>query len=215
MIREDGHYPLWLRVWHWSNLFLFLVLLTTGIQMHYYQAAVHLISFRTCFFIHNVAGILLLLIYMLFMLGNLFRDNGRYYRIKLEDIWPGILKQAVYYLNGIFLGRPHPYPHGENRKFNPIQKLTYLAVVWALFPTIIITGLALLVPRYIPVSIMGMSGIAFLAFIHTYVAFFFSIFMVVHMYLATTGHTISELYLLMLFGDKAGHKEEEGTEGAH
>ena len=199
------HYPLWLRVWHWSNATLFLVLLATGIHMHF---GFQLICFQTGFLIHNVAGILLVTFYLLFLLGNLFLGNGRYYLLLREDIWPGILNQAIYYLNGIFLGRPHPYPHDEGRKFNPIQKLTYLVVVLLFLPAIIITGLALLFPDRLPLGVMGMPGIAFWTVAHTCIGYCFAIFMVVHMYLATTGHTIFELYLLMLFGDEARHKEE-------
>ena len=199
------HYPLWLRIWHWGNAILFLMLIVSGIQMHY---GFQLVSFQSNFLIHNVAGVLLAAFYLLYLLGNLFLGNGRYYLLKREDIWPGILNQAIYYLNGIFLGRPHPYPHDEGRKFNPIQKLVYIAVVLLLFPAIIITGLALLFPDRLPVGVMGMPGIAFWAVAHTYIGYFFSIFMVVHMYLGTTGHTITELYLLMLFGDEAGHKED-------
>ncbi|MCL1926675.1 MAG: cytochrome b/b6 domain-containing protein [Syntrophorhabdaceae bacterium] len=199
------HYPLWLRAWHWSNVILFLVLLVTGMRMHYgFQVA----SFHTTVLIHNIAGVLLVAFYLMYMLGNLFLGNGRYYMLKLEDIWPGILNQAIYYLNGIFLGRPHPYPHGEDRKFNPIQKLTYIVVILLLIPAIIITGLALLFSDRLPLNIMGLPGISFWAVAHTCICYFFVIFMAVHMYLATTGHTLSELYLMMLLGDEAGHKEE-------
>jgi len=199
------HYPLWLRAWHWSNTVLFLVLLATGIHMHY---GFQVINFDASVLIHNVAGVILIAFYLFYIYGNLFMGNGRYYILKREDIWPGILNQAIYYLNGIFLGRPHPYPHDADRKFNPIQKLTYLAVILLPFPAIIITGLALLFSGMLPLNLMGMPGIAFWAVAHTCMAYFFSIFMVVHLYLATTGHTICELYLLMLFGDKTGHEEE-------
>ena len=208
MKKAVRHYPLWLRIWHWSNALLFLTLVVTGFQMHCYSSGFRLMDFQTSFTIHNAAGILLVAFYLLFILGNLFLGNGRFYLIKREDIWPGILNQAIFYLNGIFLGRPHPYPASEDRKFNPIQKLTYLGVGLLFLPAIIITGLALLFPDLAPAGLMGMPGLAFWAVAHACLGYFAIIFIVGHMYLATTGHTLSELYLMMLLGDEAGHKKE-------
>ena len=213
MKSEPRHYPLWLRFWHWSNAVFFLALLVTGLRMHYSQPVFPPIDFRVSHLVHNAAGILLALFYLLYIFGNLFLGNGRYYRIVREDISPGIFSQAYYYLNGIFLGRPHPFPHGADRKFNPIQKLAYLAVVLLLFPVIILTGLALFVPDRLPVGILGAPGIVFWVIAHTYVGYFLSIFMVVHVYLGTTGETLGELYRLMWFGDAHSHEEGGAPKG--
>jgi thiosulfate reductase cytochrome b subunit len=154
-------YPLWLRVWHWANATLFLTLLVTGLRMHYSAPAFPPIDFRVSHLVHNVAGILLTLLYLLYILGNLFLGNGRYYRIVSGDISPGLMVQAGYYINGIFLGRPHPFPHGPDRKFNPLQKLIYLAVIFLFFPASILTGWGLFVPDKLPQGVLGMPSFAF------------------------------------------------------
>jgi len=204
-------YPLWLRVWHWANAALFLTLLVTGLRMHYSAPAFPPIGFRVSHLVHNVAGILLTLFYLLYVVGNLFLGNGRYYRIVSGDISPGLMLQARYYINGIFLGRPHPFPHGPDRKFNPLQKLIYLAVLFLFFPASILTGWALFVPDKLPQGVLGMPTFAFWAIAHTYINFFFSLFMIVHVYLGTTGETLGELYRLMWFGDADGHGGEGGS----
>ena len=56
-------YPVWLRVWHWSNALLFVVLLITGLSMHYSAPDRPTVGFRTTVLVHNTAGVLLTLCY--------------------------------------------------------------------------------------------------------------------------------------------------------
>jgi len=209
MKRDFGAYPLWLRFWHWGNAVLFVILLITGLSMHYSKPGPAL-GFRSDVLIHNTAGALLTLFYCLFLYGNLRLGNGRYYRIVAEDIEPGLLWQTRYYLWGIFVGSPHPYPDSEERKFNPLQKMFYLAVMYLLFPILTVTGWALLFPGQLPEAMFGVPGIGLWALAHTYTGYFVSLFMVIHVYLGTTGSTPGELFRLMWFGE-AGRPETAST----
>ena len=200
MRRELGAYPLWLRFWHWSNAVLFVVVLITGLSMHYSKPGPTL-GFRSDVLIHNTAGALLTLFYCLFLYGNLRLGNGRYYRVVAGDIEPGLLWQTRYYLWGIFVGSPHPYPHSEERKFNPLQKMFYLAVMYLLFPILTVTGWALLFPGQLPEAMFGVPGIGLWALAHTYTGYFVSLFMVIHVYLGTTGSTPGALFRFMWSGD--------------
>jgi len=203
---EVRPYPVWLRVWHWSNALLFVVLMITGLSMHYSAPGRPEVSFRTTVFIHNGAGILLTLCYGLFLFGNLRLGNGRCYRVTIEDLTSGLVRQARYYLLGIFLGEPHPFPHTPTRKFNPLQKLTYLAVMYGLLPLVILAGWALFFPEYLPQDLLGLTGIALWAMAHSYLGYFASLFMVVHVYLGTTGETPTSLFRLMLMGHDSSDK---------
>jgi thiosulfate reductase cytochrome b subunit len=198
---ESSAYPFWLRVWHWTNAFLFVTLLITGLTMHYAKPSLLSEGFRTDVLLHNTAGILLTLFYGLFLYGNWQLGNGRYYRIVAGDIEPGLLRQISYYLWGIFVGSPHPYPDSEERKFNPIQKLFYLAVMYLLFPILTLTGWALLFPDQLPAEVFGVPGIGIWALAHTYTGYFLSLFMVIHIYLGTTGPTPGALFRYMWSGD--------------
>ena len=150
MKRPLDSYPLWLCCWHWSNAFLFVILLITGLSLHYSHPGPPPLTFRVDIFIHNTAGVLLTLFYLLFLGGNLWLGNGRYYKITANDLNPGLWRQPRYYLWGIFVGSPHPYPDSGERKFNPLQKLVLLGVMYLLFPIIIVTGWALLFPSGYP-----------------------------------------------------------------
>ena len=48
---------------------------------------------------------------------------------------------------------------------------------------------------------LGVPGIGLWALVHTYTGFCLSLFMVVHIYLGTTGATLGELFRFMWFGD--------------
>jgi len=205
MRRDLGPYPAWLRIWHWNNATLFLLLLLTGLSMHYAGTHPPIVDFQTTVLIHNSAGILLTLCYGLYLFGILRLGNGRYYRLVAGDLTDGLLRQTRYYLLGIFLGEPHPYPHGGERKFNPLQKLSYLAVMFVLFPLVMLAGWALLFPTLLPESLFGMPGIGPWAIAHTYLGFFMSLFMLGHAYLGTTGETVGALFWLMLTGHETPH----------
>ena len=63
-------YPVWLRVWHWSNAILFVVLAYTGVRMHFGQRRGPILSFETAFNVHNLAGSLLVIVGVLYFVGN-------------------------------------------------------------------------------------------------------------------------------------------------
>jgi thiosulfate reductase cytochrome b subunit len=200
MKRSLGSYPLWLRCWHWSNALLFVILLITGLSMHYSQPGPPPLTFRIDVLVHNTTGVLLTLFYCLFLYGNLRLGNGRYYEVTGTDLNPGLFRQAHYYLWGIFVGAPHPYPDSGDRKFNPLQKLFYLVVMYVLFPIIIVTGWGLLFPQQLPERMLGAPGITVSALAHTYIGFCLSLFMVIHIYTGSTGTTLGELLHLMWSG---------------
>ncbi|HVO26398.1 MAG TPA: cytochrome b/b6 domain-containing protein [Candidatus Margulisiibacteriota bacterium] len=205
MSRDFGTYPLWLRCWHWGNAALFLAQLVTGLSMHYAAPGQPQVSFRAALLVHNTVGILLTLLYAWYLFGNVRYGNGRFYRFAPGDLTRGLLLQARYYLLGIFLGEPHPFPHNADRKFNPMQKMSYLVVMFLLFPPLIVSGWALFFPARLPDYVFGVTGVAICALAHTYLGFFLSLFMVVHMYLGTTGDTVGELFRLMLVGEPRSH----------
>lgn len=189
-------YPPWLRVWHWMNAACFLLLMVTGISMHFAEPGLPQIDFRTARVLHNTAAAMIIYGYLSYLLGSLIGRNKRYYRFEKGDLPSGAIRQARYYLIGIFRGEPHPFPHTEERKFNPLQKLAYLSVMFVLFPALIVSGLVLFVPDLLP-----RGGVTVWAFGHTIVGYLLSLFLVVHVYLGTTGETVTTLYRAMLTGN--------------
>ncbi len=208
----SGHYlyPIWVRVWHWTNAVLFVVLAITGISMHYAEPGMPQVDFRTARIFHNAAGMAITAGYAVFAIGNLLSGNGRHYRPRGGDLPGGALRQIRYYLSGIFRGEPQPYPHSEEAKFNPMQRLTYLVVMYVLFPVLTVTGWVLFFPDRVPDRLAGMPGVSAFALAHAAVGYALSLFAVVHVYLGTTGETPWALFRAMVTGYAGGDGHNRG-----
>ncbi len=193
-------YPVWLRIWHWSNAILFIVLAYTGLRMHFGQRRGPIMSFETAFNLHNLAGTLLIVIGALFFVGNMVGRNQRQYLSSPRGGFGGILRQARWYLFGIFKGEPHPYHIAPEYKFNPLQHLTYGGVMYILYPLLLLSGLALLFPGVLPKDVFGHSGSFWVAAIHWITAAAGILFMVAHLYLGSMGDKVPDLYAAMLDG---------------
>ena len=180
-------YPVWLRIWHGLNALCILTLIITGISLQFSYPGFEIMNFNLAVNLHNIAGILLATNYLLFFIGNIASGNGRYYRLKLKGLFKKILLQADYYTSGMFKNQPHPFPLSEKRKFNPMQKVMYVAVMYFLVPGVIITGLALLFPETIIADVYSVSGIFITAIFHASMGFLISIFLVDHLYVCTIG----------------------------
>jgi thiosulfate reductase cytochrome b subunit len=132
-------------------------------------------------------------------------NNGRYYRIGRKDFLSNLTKQFNYYSRGMFKGEKHPFPVTEERKFNPLQKLTYVLAMYAAFPLLIISGIGLLLPEITIKTFFGISGLILTDILHITMGFLLSIFMVIHIYTCTLGAKPTSLFWGMISGY---HREE-------
>jgi thiosulfate reductase cytochrome b subunit len=157
--------------------------------MHYAEPKSSWIPFDVAVSVHNLCGIGLSLLYFSFVVGNLITGNFWHYIPRLRGLSKRMIGQIRYYLYGIFMGEPHPHHPSLKDKFNALQQLTYLQIMYLLMPVLIITGLFLLFPEYAPDKFLGAGGIWPMAIMHSVAGFFGSLFMIGHIYLATTGET--------------------------
>ncbi len=208
-MRKIYFYPVWLRIWHLLNALLMLLLILSGISMHYSATSSLLFPFKTGMLIHNISGILLTINYIFYFIMNIISGNIKYYVPIFKRIMSDLWIQAKYYLLDIFARKPHPFKINEKRKFNPLQQITYLGVMYFLVPIIILSGWALLFPELAPDEILGMGGVWPMAIIHAIVGFFLTIFMVGHIYLGTTGEHPSEYFQAMITGYHIVHNEQK------
>ncbi len=199
-IHREYFYPLWLRSWHWVNAILFLLLIFSGITLQYASVEDPFLSFDSAITIHNTCGILLTLNYLLFFLGNLATGNYKQYIPKLKGIINRLFLQAKFYLIGIFRNDPHPFHTTIDKKFNPLQQITYLQIMYVAIPIMLVTGWALLFPEFIFEDFFGESGLGLTALLHTITGFFLSLFMFGHIYLATTGTSVMSNIRAMING---------------
>jgi thiosulfate reductase cytochrome b subunit len=110
------------------------------------------------------------------------------------------MKQAYYYAWGMFHGMTAPYPLSEKRKFNPLQKYFYIIVMYLAVPLVIITGFALLFPEIIIEKVYTLSGVFVTAVLHSACGFFISLFLIIHLYVASIGKSPLENFKSIMTG---------------
>ena len=108
--------------------------------------------------------------------------------------------QAKYYMTGIFKGESHPFEKRPDSRLNPIQKATYFGILNVLLPLQILTGALMWGVQRIPEFTNAHGGLPFLAPFHSLVAWMFAAFIIVHMYMTTTGATPLEAMRGMVTG---------------
>jgi thiosulfate reductase cytochrome b subunit len=193
-------YPIWLRIWHASNAILIILLIITGISLQYSTNEYIRIRFDLAVSIHNVSGILLVINYLFFIIGNYSTRNIRYYILEWKGLPQRIMQQSMYYLSGMFKGEKSPFPVSKDRKFNPLQKVSYVVTMYLFVPIVMITGIALLFPETILPRFLGFSGIQLTALLHAVAGFLISIFLVVHVYICTTGKPVTKNFKSIVTG---------------
>jgi len=193
-------YPIWLRIWHWTNGLFFLILLFTGLSLQYSSVEYPLIRFDIAVSLHNISGIILTIAFFMFVTGNKFTKNGKYYRIDWRVFMMELIIQFRYYTWGIFKHDKTPFPINKERKFNPLQKLSYVGAMYILFPILIISGFGLIFPELLPQKLLGMSGIHLTGLVHIVAGFSLSVFMLIHIYFCTIGKTPVSNFKSMITG---------------
>ena len=195
-------YPLWLRIWHWSNVVGFLVLIVTGVSLHFATSGSMLIPFNTARVLHNIFGIGLSVGWLIFLIGNFKQGNIVHYKLRLQGLLPRLIKQAMFYGVGIFKGEHHPFPSTAHCKFNPLQQVTYIFVMFVVMPGLIISGLLFFFPELAPEKFLDMDGLWIVGVLHYVIGVFLVTFMIGHIYLATAGEEVTSEFKKMLFGSK-------------
>jgi len=194
-------YPVWIRLWHWINALMFVVLIATGLSMQYSNPDYPMIRFDYAVSFHNIVGVILTFGFVLFVLANWLTGNYKYYRCKQKGCIKRLKRQFSFYTIGIFHKEDPPYPISAKRKFNPMQKVSYLVVMYMLMPIMILSGLALMYPEIIKSNIFGISGIHLTDLIHIISGFILSVFMVIHTYFCSIGgKTPTRIFKSMITG---------------
>jgi thiosulfate reductase cytochrome b subunit len=195
-------YPKWIRAWHIINALLFLMLIVTGISMQYTgkESATYMIGFARAVKVHNYSAFVLTFNYVVFILGNAFFGNGKYYRIKMKTFISDLIIQMKYYAFGMFRSEKHPFPVTLESKFNPLQKFSYVLAMYIGMPLLILSGIVLFFPEIAFTNVLGMSGLVINDVLHITMGFFLSIFMIIHIYTCTLGAKPTSLFKGMITG---------------
>lgn len=140
---------------------------------------------------------MLLACWLGFVLINAVGGNGHHYRIRRQGWLERAAKQTRFYLFGIMQGEEHPFPATTQSKFNPLQQVAYVGVMYGLLPLLLLTGLLCLYPQVVGDvfrrKILVIAG-AFCSGIYK------PLFIFGHLYLCTTGRTPHETFKSMVDG---------------
>lgn len=208
MKKPTPMFPGWLRAWHWVNAFLFLALVGTGFALHYGEAVAGG-YFRWAVMGHNATGVACTLAYVFYLASMIWTGHWRQY-VPRRPFFRRAARQVRYYLSDIFQGGHHPFPATVISRFNPLQQVSYIGAVFLMFPVQIGTGLLLLFPLSVPEKVASLPGLLPVAIGHSVTAYVFTMFLIVHVYLAITVSEPHTGIRAMLFGDR----KKQGPEGA-
>lgn len=206
MSKNFYHYPVWVRLWHLTNAILCLFLIVTGFSMLYSDPDRALVvKFQRAVSIHNVCGVLLTLSYTAFLIGNIFTENGRHYLVTVRGMAERLWKQARYYGFGYFKGEEAPFPVTGSRKFNPLQQVSYVGVMYFVLPMLFVTGWALMFPEFILKRFLGFSGVFLTDQFHVILGFLVVIFLFIHLYVSTMGKSPLSNFRSIITGWQESH----------
>jgi len=159
---------------------LIFFLLLTGFETH---GSFSLMGYKMAALLHIYAGIALI---VLFAFGVFWFFTTRIWKAYVPTR-VGLIEQAMFYAKGIFKNEPHPYHKTVEMKLNPLQRLTYLAFGFIMMPVMVITGILYLLSAN---GVIVFESLIWLSIIHTFFAFVIIAFVIAHVYMTTTGHTV-------------------------
>jgi len=167
------------RLWHWLQGAIIIVLLITGFEIH---GTYELMGFQTAVEIHNFVGLTWIFLFAFFAFWLVITGEWRQYMPTTKKLIDVIL----YYAYGIFKGQAHPVQKSVGAKHNPLQRMAYLGISAMLLPVQMVTGLVYYLYNMMPATF----SLSVLAIGHTLVAFLLVNFMIIHVYMTTTGHSL-------------------------
>lgn len=186
-------YSFFERFWHWSQAILIFTLLISGFAIRGLHEAM---SFKTAVIVHTWVAIILIVLWIFAIFWHLTTGTWRHYIPTTRGLW----QVMRFYAYGIFKGEHHPYRKAFWRKHNPLQAMSYLALKLMLFPIIWISGLIYLSYgfwHHIPNAFLLLESVAI---VHVITAFAILAFVIIHVYMLTTGHSFVEHVKPMVTG---------------
>lgn len=180
------------RFWHWAQALMILFLLLTGLEMH---GLFQLFGFASAVENHNLIGFVWTALVILIYTWILTTGEWQQYFPTLKGV-EGTLR---FYLYGVFKGEKHPHHMTAEDKFNPLQRLGYIAILFGLLPLQVISGFAF---YYFPdLRVAGViNHVDLIAYLHTFIAYALLSFVVIHLYMITFGEKLSSHIKAMLTG---------------
>jgi thiosulfate reductase cytochrome b subunit len=172
------------RFWHWGQAALVIFLAVTGFEIH---GSFHLFGFEKAVSYHADAAYILIGLIAFAIFWHFTTEGWRHYVPTTDKL----IAQVRYYIIGIFIGEKHPTERTTLSKLNPLQRLVYLGLKLLLIPVVVTSGLAYMFFRDLRDDAGLIAGVSLesVALLHTIGAYLMLSFLVVHVYMTTTGQT--------------------------
>jgi len=193
------------RFWHWMQALLIFFLAATGFEIH---GTYTFFGYENAVTYHNIAAYSFMVLIVFAVFWHFTTGEWRQYIPTFENI----KAQLDYYLFGIFKNAHHPTKKTVLSKLNPLQKLTYFGLKILVIPVMVVSGLLYMFYRYPlnqEIQSINIGSLDLIGVIHTAGAFMLIAFLVTHLYLITTGTTVTSNLKAML----TGYEELENEEG--
>lgn len=193
------------RLWHWAQASLIIFLAVTGFEIH---GSLNLFGFEKAVYFHRNAAYILLGLTAFAIFWHFTSGEWKQYLPTTKKL----LDQVRFYSIGMFKGEDHPVKKTELSKLNPLQRLVYLGFKLFLIPVVVISGLLYMFHKTIDqnnIVVISKFDLETIAAVHTLGAFLLIAFLVVHVYMTTTGSTPLSNLKAMITGYELIEKENE------
>jgi len=197
--RQVYLYTRYQRLWHWLMAASIVLLLLTGLEVHFVDCF-PLLGFAHAVRLHNALALVLIVNAVLSLFYHLVTTDIRQFIPRGPTLFRDVLSQARFYLHGIFVGAPHPLPRTPQRHLNPLQQVTYLMLLNVLIPFQVVTGILIWLTGRQPGLAVDLPGLYLIAPLHNLGSWALLAFVVAHLYLITTGHTLGSNLRAMITG---------------
>jgi|WetSurMetagenome_2_1015567.scaffolds.fasta_scaffold23619_3 thiosulfate reductase cytochrome b subunit len=196
------------RFWHWTQATLIFFLAFTGFEIH---GSFNFFGYQNAVKYHNIAAYAFIVLIIFAIFWHFVTGEWKQYLPTLKNM----KAQIFFYLFGIFSNASHPTKKTVLSKLNPLQKMVYVCLKILVIPVMVISGLLYMFYRYPQQGIiegLNINSIEVIALFHTAGAFLLMGFLIVHLYLITTGATVTSNLKAMITGYEELEKEDRQKE---
>ena len=206
-MKKEYVYRAFERFWHWTQAALIIFLGVTGFEIH---GSIHFFGYDQAVRYHNIAAISFLVLIVFAIFWHFTTGEWRQYL----PTWKNLRAQAEYYIFGIFRNAPHPDKKNRSEQTQSTAEAGLCGTqgprdsrdghnrssVYVLSLSAAIRGVSL-----------NIGGLQVVATLHTIGAFLLVSFFIAHLYLITTGNTVTSNLKAMITGyeDLSGESDEE------
>lgn len=210
-MKQVYYYSLYERLWHWLQALAIIGLLLTGIDLHW-GGLLPAIGLDKMVTIHNLLGFVVVGNAFLALFYHVSTGEIRQFLPEPKGFFSMAIEQAKYYMHGIFHGAPHPIARTPDHKLNPLQMVAYLILLNVLLPLQVVSGILMWGAQRWPGPIDAIGGLPTLARAHSFISWLLAAFVIMHVYLTTTGRTPLSHMRAMIVGweyEEEAHGEQD------